>query len=148
MFCFFFSSRRRHTRCALVTGVQTCALPIFVREVPADSVEVGDVVTVDRGVSELPVTHRVVSARTQDNGITILDLKGDANASADPAVYEVTTVRKVLWHVPGLARVIVYFSNPLVLGAITLTMAALVVRSEERRVGKECVSRCSSRWSR
>src|SRR3546814_6491047 len=31
MFCryfFFFSSRRRHTRCSLVTGVQTCALPI------------------------------------------------------------------------------------------------------------------------
>src|SRR3546814_6617711 len=28
--CVFFSSRRRHTRCALVTGVQTCALPIFV----------------------------------------------------------------------------------------------------------------------
>src|SRR3546814_9907709 len=27
----FFSSRRRHTRCALVTGVQTCALPISVR---------------------------------------------------------------------------------------------------------------------
>src|SRR3546814_83520 len=26
--CFFFSSRSRHTRCALVTGVQTCALPI------------------------------------------------------------------------------------------------------------------------
>src|SRR3546814_5875583 len=29
---FFFSSRRRHTRCALVTGVQTFALPIFPRE--------------------------------------------------------------------------------------------------------------------
>src|SRR3546814_6641440 len=29
LFCvFFFSSRRRHTRCALVTGVHTCALPI------------------------------------------------------------------------------------------------------------------------
>src|SRR3546814_1253227 len=28
LFIFFFSSRRRHTRCALVTGVQTCALPI------------------------------------------------------------------------------------------------------------------------
>src|SRR3546814_12803435 len=27
--CFFFSSRRRHTRFALVTGVQTCALPIY-----------------------------------------------------------------------------------------------------------------------
>src|SRR3546814_7859405 len=30
-FIFFFSSRRRHTRCALVTGVQTCALPISLR---------------------------------------------------------------------------------------------------------------------
>src|SRR3546814_15509740 len=28
VFWFFFSRRRRHTRCALVTGVQTCALPI------------------------------------------------------------------------------------------------------------------------
>src|SRR3546814_7720786 len=27
---FFFSSRRRHTSCALVTGVQTCALPIYI----------------------------------------------------------------------------------------------------------------------
>src|SRR3546814_1853011 len=31
MVSFFFSSRRRHTRCALVTGVQTCALPISPR---------------------------------------------------------------------------------------------------------------------
>src|SRR3546814_9005384 len=30
---FFFSSRRRHTRCALVTGVQTCALPIYAIQV-------------------------------------------------------------------------------------------------------------------
>src|SRR3546814_865862 len=38
---FFFSSRRRHTRCALVTGVQTCALPISTEdEVP--SVPVGE----------------------------------------------------------------------------------------------------------
>src|SRR3546814_14244143 len=33
MLFFFFSSRRRHTRCALVTGVQTCALPISVADV-------------------------------------------------------------------------------------------------------------------
>src|SRR3546814_3923371 len=32
---FFFSSRRRHTRCALVTGIQTCALPIY----PVDAFE-------------------------------------------------------------------------------------------------------------
>src|SRR3546814_271877 len=41
---FFFSSRRRHTRCALVTGVQTCALPIYVW----DSVE-----SVSRAVAAL-----------------------------------------------------------------------------------------------
>src|SRR3546814_533873 len=32
--CFFFSSRRRHTTCALVTGVQTCALPIYLVRSP------------------------------------------------------------------------------------------------------------------
>src|SRR3546814_5212001 len=31
LYLFFFSSRRRHTSCALVTGVQTCALPISVQ---------------------------------------------------------------------------------------------------------------------
>src|SRR3546814_3894341 len=31
-FFLFFSSRRRHTRCALVTGVQTCALPIYPKQ--------------------------------------------------------------------------------------------------------------------
>src|SRR3546814_9981919 len=36
----FVSSRRRHTRCALVTGVQTCALPIYLRR--ADEVEIAD----------------------------------------------------------------------------------------------------------
>src|SRR6059058_3228501 len=33
LFFFFFSSRRRHTRCRYVTGVQTCALPIFASRV-------------------------------------------------------------------------------------------------------------------
>src|SRR3546814_1781997 len=33
---FFFSRRRRHTRCALVTGVQTCALPIFAQAIEED----------------------------------------------------------------------------------------------------------------
>src|SRR3546814_7612792 len=39
MLVFFFSSRRRHTRCALVTGVQTCALPILLT--PGDGGEDG-----------------------------------------------------------------------------------------------------------
>src|SRR3546814_9037035 len=36
---FFFSSRRRHTRCALVTGVQTCALPIDTLFDPARAIQ-------------------------------------------------------------------------------------------------------------
>src|SRR3546814_15435108 len=40
MFVFFvFSIRIRHTRCALVTGVQTCALPIFVVETTIDRID-------------------------------------------------------------------------------------------------------------
>src|SRR3546814_5789367 len=35
----FFSSRRRHTRCALVTGVQTCALPILSTTSPTPSLK-------------------------------------------------------------------------------------------------------------
>src|SRR3546814_16034653 len=47
---FFFSSRRRHTRCALVTGVQTCALPIS----PFDGVEI-----VANGQIQRPIYTRV-----------------------------------------------------------------------------------------
>src|SRR3546814_1343102 len=42
MICFFFfSSRRRHTSCALVTGVQTCALPIYEQEFGAVQADAG-----------------------------------------------------------------------------------------------------------
>src|SRR3546814_2211006 len=76
---FFFSSRRRHTRCALVTGVQTCALPILPR------------VAIGAGVN---------------------------------------------WNYP--------------FGPFRIDFAYALrkeERSEERRVGKECVSTCRSRWS-
>src|SRR3546814_7366325 len=43
---FFFSSRRRHTRCALVTGVQTCALPISRNDAPPPS---GRAMQINRG---------------------------------------------------------------------------------------------------
>src|SRR3546814_4619712 len=39
---FFFSSRRRHTRCALVTGVQTCALPICLEAFDLEDPEPAD----------------------------------------------------------------------------------------------------------
>src|SRR3546814_10953004 len=49
MFCFFFSSRRRHSICALVTGVQTFALPICLIQ-KAVTGESGSIVGVMRGL--------------------------------------------------------------------------------------------------
>src|SRR3546814_1473878 len=44
---FVLSSRRRHTRCALVTGVQTCALPIFLLEIIAINVNIKEAILFD-----------------------------------------------------------------------------------------------------
>src|SRR3546814_3268204 len=57
MFVFFFSSRRRHTRCALVTGVQTCALPIFP---PAEIWCLGDSFHDSEGSARLPERARAM----------------------------------------------------------------------------------------
>src|SRR3546814_5925424 len=90
--CFFFSSRRRHTRCALVTGVQTCALPIS------------------------RVAQRMCALGFND----VRPLLGGIDA----------------WRAAGWELL-----------PITGVMDEGVSRSEERRVGKECVSRCRFRWS-
>src|SRR3546814_1910649 len=87
---FFFSSRRRHTRCALVTGVQTCALPIFAGFPVAGP---ADVVIDKVGALSEQIERAIDAALYCDR--------------KDCAAY----------------------------------------RSEERRVGKECVSTCRSRWS-
>ncbi|MGU3432443.1 signal peptidase I [Actinomycetes bacterium M1A6_2h] len=112
------------------TGSMSPTIPTgslaVVRQVPAESVAPGDVVTVDRP-GELPVTHRVVRTTPAANGEKFLELKGDANKYEDPAGYNVTEVRKVLWSVPELAKAIVWLSNPFILGAITITMTILVV---------------------
>src|SRR3546814_12168460 len=64
---FFFSSRRRHTRCALVTGVQTCALPIFARSTRSSvaitslNVKTSLLLSARRSV-RLPISSRVFTA--------------------------------------------------------------------------------------
>src|SRR3546814_8440475 len=87
--CVFFSSRRRHTRCALVTGVQTCALPISLAS----------------DIKFPALTGRIVDTADQ--------IPADQEAALDA---ELTAFEKA-------------------------------TRSEARRVGKECVSTCRSRWS-
>src|SRR3546814_2414913 len=96
--CCFFSSRRRHTRCALVTGVQTCALPIYA---------LGDDFVPETGAEKAKKAPRQISGAGWVGSIA---------------------------GVPDDCESVV----------IILSGGA---RSEERRVGKECVSTCRSRWS-
>src|SRR3546814_10737601 len=106
---FFFSSRRRHTRCALVTGVQTCALPISAPVRPTDFHKQVWRRTAQRaGLSRIPTVHeaRHVAA-------SLMIENGDS-----PAVVQAT-----LGHKTSTFTMAVYVH----------------VRSEGRRVGKELV---------
>ena len=115
------------------TGSMSPTIPAgsvaLVREIPASEIQVGDVVTVARP-NALPVTHRVTSvspgSASDERTIT---MRGDANDADDPAPYAVSTVRIVMGSLPGLAYVIVWFSNPMVLGALSIAVAALVTWS-------------------
>lgn len=113
------------------TGSMSPTIPAgsvaIVQRIPATEVEVGDVVTVDRE-GELPVTHRVTSvAPGESDAERVLTLRGDANASDDPFPYTVSTVRIVLFSVPGIASGIAALGHPLVLGGLTAGATLLVV---------------------
>ncbi len=98
----------------------------LVRRIPAAEVEIGDVVTVDRP-GKPPVTHRVTGiAPGESPDQRLISLKGDANPTGDGAPYAVSSVRIVLGSVPGLAQVVVWFWNPLVLAGMTIAASALV----------------------
>lgn len=113
------------------TGSMSPTIPAgsvaVVQRVPASEVEIGDVVTVDRE-GELPVTHRVT--RIAPGGSAderVLTMRGDANAADDPFPYPVSSVRKVLFSVPGIATVVAGMGNPIVLGTLTVAATSLVV---------------------
>src|SRR3546814_3128681 len=72
MFIFFFSSRRRHTRCALVTGVQTCALPIC-RGEPEDDL--------------VPVAGRILSKRAALDSSAFPDIHLALGCAGDSRVH-------------------------------------------------------------
>src|SRR3546814_16809935 len=122
LFVFFFlSSRRRHTRCALVTGVQTCALPI--------SGGVHDLC--DRGG-----IHSVALPIVDRN--RALFAAGD-NKGADLCSGGAYGVLKIIGFVERLDFGFVGKSN--------IDYAIVDKRTEERRVGIACVSTCSDRVS-
>src|SRR3546814_8068525 len=75
---FFFSSRRRHTRCALVTGVQTCALPI--------ALLVGGTTALDAG------TGNVTLANAGNDFVGAVDIVGGAIQITDANALTLGTV--------------------------------------------------------
>lgn len=101
----------------------------LVREMPAEDMKVGDIVTVDRGDKVLPVTHRVMGIQATDSstGVVTFEMKGDANEVKDPEPYTATTVRAVMFSIPGLAPILQQWRNPFLLGGITIAASLLVV---------------------
>lgn len=98
----------------------------IVREIPAEEIAVGDIVTVDRD-GALPVTHRVTSvAEGEQPGERVLTMRGDANEADDPHPYVVQHGRLVLFPVPGLAPAIAFLSDSRVLGVTTIVMSVVV----------------------
>ncbi|GHD04287.1 signal peptidase I [Zhihengliuella salsuginis] len=97
------------------------------RAVPAADVRVGEIVTVDRP-GQMPVTHRVTSIADPEPGSAtrVLTMRGDANRDDDPYPYTVDEVRRVFFHVPHAANIVVWFGSPYVLGGLTLGASALV----------------------
>src|SRR3546814_2473619 len=92
MFVFFFSSRRRHTRCALVTGVQTCALPIFAAGAPSAAPD-AQVAAALRAVTGASL-HKYQLPDTPDQAVQILVGKHgiEQRAYVNPATTRVLKV--------------------------------------------------------
>src|SRR3546814_10361620 len=76
---FFFSSRRRHTRCALVTGVQTCALPISAQRAVAAAQLLALEDRLHEGLGAVGLDHLPAHAGVDDG----LDRVGDADEQGD-----------------------------------------------------------------
>src|SRR3546814_18281629 len=140
MFCFFFSSRRRHTRCALVTGVQTCALPIC---------SLG--LDVALGIGGLPTGRIVEIYGPESSGKTTLALHVIAEAQKNGGVCGFVDAAHELD--PAYAAKLGVDLGELLIsqpdnGEPELEIADPLVRSrtEGRDVGDACVSTCSYRW--
>lgn len=115
------------------TGSMAPTMPVgalaLVVPTAADEVAVGDVVTVARSGSPLPVTHRVVAVTpdpAQGTGGAVLELRGDANHSVDPQPYEVTEVGRVVASAPHLGHWLERVRTPPVLAGATVAAAGLV----------------------
>jgi signal peptidase len=108
-------------------GIEPGAIAV-VQEVPASTLMQGDIATVQREGSALPVTHRVVASEPDpaDGQKVFLTMKGDANPSADPVRYHVPSAKKLLFAVPHIGYWVMRLQSPWFMGFCTVGMACLV----------------------
>src|SRR3546814_16652326 len=118
---FFFSSRRRHTRCALVTGVQTCALPICMAGIAEVLINLGYEVS-GTDLKDSPATRRL-----RELGATIHIGHDEKNAEGADAIVVSTAVkdRKSVVYVQS-----VYFG--VVLGGRHILHKKLIVQPHQQ----------------
>src|SRR3546814_16905201 len=139
MWCFFFSSRRRHTRCALVTGVQTCALPIF------GGAQFGEI---DRVAADAVQRRRHIRQRWRQcktgGMFGAWQLRGLAGLRRWIEVGDLAW-RERITHVEDANAGVEEAAGKR--RRIVQAIHRAVMRSEERRVGKEGVSPCKYRWA-
>src|SRR3546814_4122011 len=98
---FFFSSRRRHTRCALVTGVQTCALPIYTidfylsstRSARAAKRFLGKAL---RGLKDWEKPAKLNTDKAPSYGAAIAELKREGKLAAETEHRQVKYLNNVL----------------------------------------------------
>ncbi|MGU3292548.1 signal peptidase I [Williamsia sp. M5A3_1d] len=95
------------------------------RSVPASSLAVGDIVSVNRPDGER-VTHRVVSIDSRVGNSTTMTLRGDANNVADAAPYTVTTVDRVVFDIPKVGYVLGVLASPYAWVLTTLATLGLL----------------------
>src|SRR3546814_17968129 len=101
---FFFSSRRRHTRCALVTGVQTCALPIW-RISDRKGVNVPDVVVPLAALTEKDRTDLAFALDQHVDWIALSFVPRPDDVAQAPRLIGGTAALLVNFETPsGLAR--------------------------------------------
>lgn len=111
-------------------AIDTGAVAIT-RTVDASQLHKGDVVSVQSATGSR-ITHRVTGISQQD-GQAVLQLKGDANRTADAETYPVTKVDRVVAHVNGLGYVVNALATPYAVFVAGAGAAGLMVLAFRRR---------------
>ncbi|MFJ6094913.1 signal peptidase I [Williamsia muralis] len=111
------------------SGSMEPAMPVgslvLAKEVDASALDSGDIVSVKRADGSL-LTHRLVAIDSLTQGTATFRMKGDANASEDPAPYVTSSADRVFFTIPAAGYAVSWLGTPPAWGLIALTSAGLL----------------------